>query len=144
MPKVTMSTGGAGPHGSWQPGQTIEATEEQAAQYVAAGSGTVVEEPAPDVDLEAEEFMALSRDELLDLATEHGLAGLASANKTQIAAALRAANVSVPREPETAALGGGETAARTEAPQPRERIASDTSSEESTGAAPDEESPAAE
>jgi hypothetical protein len=89
MPKVRMATIGAGPAGTWRPGDEVEVSDELAAQLTAGGYGTVVDPPSEDAPPEA--------------------------------APPEAAGVSVPQTSETAALAGGETAARTEAPKPRRR-----------------------
>jgi hypothetical protein len=73
-------------------------------------------------DLAAVALMGLTNAKLGELIMEHGVTGLPrKPNKAQLVAALRAAGVSVPQTSETAALAGGETAARTEAPKPRRR-----------------------
>ena len=123
MPKVKMPTIGAGPGGTWQPGDEVEISDEQAA-LLPAGRYEVVDAPpvaVAEVDFEAEALMALSRDDLWKLATENGITGVAGANKTQLVAALRARGITIPQQPETAALAGGETAASVDAPQPRRR-----------------------
>ena len=132
MPKVKMVTRGSGPVRGWQPGDTIECSEQEVADFVPR-CGTLVEEPkAPDfepADEAAKEdaLMALSNDELLELCAANGITGLPSRpTKVQLVGVLRSHGVSIASEPEpeTAELAGGEVAASTEAPQPRERVAS--------------------
>lgn len=127
MPKVLMRTGGANPAGlTWQPGQVVELSDESAEATIAGGYGTRVKAPAVEEDIEEVALMALTNDELLELAVENGITGLASRpTKAELVAALRDAGVMAPQL-ETAELEGGEVAAVTDAPPPRERVPSAT------------------
>ena len=111
MSKVTMRTGGAGPNGTWQPGQVVELDAAAAAAVVAGGYGTLVEAPPVKGDPEVDALMALSRDELGDLLEANELAVPSKANKPEIVGVLRDAGVSVLEEDEPEPDPERETAA---------------------------------
>ena len=127
MPKVKMVTRGSGPVRGWQPGDTIECSEQEVADFVPR-CGTLVKDTAIEQDPETEDaLMDLSNEELLELCGANGITGLPRRpTKVQLVGVLRSHGVSVASEPEpeTAELAGGEVAASTGAPQPRERVAS--------------------
>lgn len=136
--KVRMKTIMAGPGGNAAPGQVIDVDEATGRAYIDGGFAEAVTltEAVLASDRSASAalmglFMGLTKKVLLSIAEEREVEVDSKWNKGQIAEALVAAGIEPTDdeedegepEIETASLGGGERAARTEQPKPRERTA---------------------
>ena len=134
--KVRMKTIYAGPAGNAQPGQTLDCDDETGQALIDGGYAEAIEVAVPDLtpeDAVMSWLMGLTVRTLKGIAAEMDVELDKEALKTAIAEALVEAGVLVPKEDdeddpedgkdqaESASVGGGETAADTDKPQPRQR-----------------------